>query len=289
MKRAAGQSRYHVTALDRGLAILDCFVQGPPDLMLIDIAARVGLTKATAFRLVQTLQDCGYVQQDPITKRYSLSLKVLDLQTAGLMALRFPQIAQPLLEELSVRLHESSSMCILEGPWIRYVARAAAPRIISDSLQVGSRLPANPTSMGKMLLAARGEARVRELYAHEPLVARTPRTITDLDDLLRALDEVARQGYALANEELEIGYRSISAPVFDRGGEVVAAINVSTATGRVSMAQLLDEMLPQLVETAGRISRLLGWTGPLRLPPFSTGRSGNALTDASAETATDRA
>src|SRR6187455_1296060 len=130
MKRASTeQSRYHVTALDRGLAILDCFVQGPPDLMLIDIAARVGLTKATAFRLVQTLQDCGYVQQDPITKRYSLSLKVLDLQTAGLMALRFPQVAQPLLEELSLRLHESSSMCILEGPWIRYVARAAAPRI----------------------------------------------------------------------------------------------------------------------------------------------------------------
>jgi IclR family pca regulon transcriptional regulator len=284
MKRApADQSRYHVTALDRGLAILDCFVQGPPDLMLIEIAARVGLTKATAFRLVQTLQDCGYVQQDPITKRYSLSLKVLDLQTAGLMALRFPQVAQPLLEELSLQLHESSSMCILDGPWIRYVARAAAPRIISDSLQVGSRLPANPTSMGKVLLAARGEAWVRELYAHEPLVARTPRTITNLDDLLRALDEVARQGYALANEELEIGYRSISAPVFDRGGKVVAAINVSTATGRVSMAQLLDEMLPRLVETAGRISRLLGWTGALHLPPFASGPSDHDLAGAAAE------
>jgi IclR family pca regulon transcriptional regulator len=289
MPRAtAAQSRYHVTALDRGLAILDCFVQGPPDLMLIDIAARVGLTKATAFRLVQTLQDCGYVQQDPITKRYSLSLKVLDLQTAGLMALRFPQIAQPLLEDLSLRLHESSSMCILEGPWIRYVARAVTPRIISDTLQVGSRLPANPTSMGKMLLAARGEAWVRELYAHEPLVARTPRTITDLDDLLRALDEVARQGYALANEELEIGYRSISAPVFDRTGKVIAAINVSTATGRVAISQLLDEMLPQLIETAGRISRLLGWTGPLKLPPFSAGQADRGPAGTSAEASAER-
>jgi IclR family pca regulon transcriptional regulator len=127
------------------------------------------------------------------------------------------------------------------------------------------------------------------LYAHEPLVARTPRTITSLDDLLLALDEVARQGYALANEELEIGYRSISAPVFDRSGKVVAAINVSTATGRVSMSQLLDEMLPQLVETAGRISRLLGWTGSLKLPSFSTGHPDSDLTGVSANTTTGRA
>src|SRR5215213_3982345 len=98
------ERRYHVTALERGLSILDCFVQGPPELMLIEIASRVGLNKATAFRLIQTLQNCGYVQQDPITRRYSLSLKVLDLQTAGLMALRFPQVAQPLLEDLSRRL-----------------------------------------------------------------------------------------------------------------------------------------------------------------------------------------
>ena len=120
------EQRYHVTALERGLSILDCFVQGPPELMLIEIAARLGLTKATAFRLVQTLQNCGYVQQDPITKRYSLTLKVLDLQTAGLMALKFPQVAQPLLEDLSRRLNESSSMSVLEGTWVRYVARAAA-------------------------------------------------------------------------------------------------------------------------------------------------------------------
>ena len=263
------ERRYQVTALQRGIAILDCFVLGPAELSLSELAARVSLTKATAFRLVQTLQGAGYVQQDPLTKRYSLTLKVLDLQTAGLMALRFPQVAQPLLENLSLRLNESSSMAILEGPFIRYVARAPAPRIFTDTLQVGSRLPAHASSMGKVLLAAQRPAWVRELYAHEALTARTERTITDLDTLLAALEAVARQGYAIANEELEMGYRSISAPVFDGSGSVIAAINVSTATGRVSMSQLMDEMLPLLVDTARRISRQLGCTQLPKMRPFA--------------------
>jgi IclR family pca regulon transcriptional regulator len=262
------ERRYHVTALERGLAILDCFVQGPPELMLIEIATRVGLNKATAFRLIQTLQSSGYVQQDPITKRYSLSLKVLDLQTAGLMALRFPQVAQPLLEDLSHRIHESSSMAVLEGQWIRYVARAAAPRIMTDTLQVGSRLPAHATSMGKLLLAARGEAWVRDLYRDEALTARSPRTLTSLDVLLDNLEEVSRRGYAIADEELELGHRSASAPVFDSTGTVIAAVNISTATGRVSLSQFLDTMIPELIDTARRISRLLGNNQILQMPPF---------------------
>jgi IclR family pca regulon transcriptional regulator len=263
------EQRYHVTALERGLSIMDCFVQGPPDLMLIDICSRLGLTKATAFRLVQTLQSCGYVHQDPITKRYSLTLKVLDLQTAGLMALKFPQVAQSLLEDLSRRLNESSSMSVLEGTWVRYVARAAAPRIVSDTLQVGSRLPAHATSMGKLLLAAQGATYVRELYRDQSLFARSPRTITDLDALLENLTEVSRQGYAIANEELELGHRSASAPVFDRSGRVIAAVNISTATGRVSASQLFDVMLPELIDTARRISRQLGFNGVFQMPPFA--------------------
>lgn len=262
------ERRYVVTALERGLSILDCFVQGPAELQLSEISARVGLTKATAFRLIQTLQVCGYVQQDPDSKRYSLTLKVLDLQTAGLMALKFPQLAQPLLEELSLQLNESSSMAILDGPWIRYVARAAAPRIMADTLQLGSRLPAHATSMGKLLLAAQSPDRVRELYRHEPLVQRSPNTITNIDALLRNLEEIARQGYALSNEELEIGHRSASAPVFDRNCEVIAAINISTATGRVSYSQLVEQMVPLLIDTGRRISRLLGCTQMLKMKPF---------------------
>lgn len=260
--------RYHVTALERGVSILECFVQGPAELMLIEIAGRVGLNKATTFRLIQTLQACGYVQQDPVTKRYSLSLKVLDLQTAGLMALKFPQIAQPLLEDLSRSLHESSSMAILEGPWIRYVARAAAPRIMTDTLQVGSRLPAHATSMGKVLLAAQGAHWVEALYRDQTMEMRSPQTITDVDALMRRLSEVAEQGYAISNEELEVGHRSASAPVFDRQGQVIAAINLSTATGRVSLEQLREQMLPRLIETAARISRALGCTSLLKMAPF---------------------
>ncbi len=252
------RGRYYVEALGRGLSLLDCFAAGPAQLTLAELSDRVELNKGTTFRLLRTLEEAGYVRQDPATKRYQLSLRMLDLQGASLAALEYPQAAQPYLEELHQTLGESVSMAVLEGKRIRYVARVASKRIMSVNLQVGTTLPAHATSMGKVLLATLGADRVRQLYAGDALEQLTPRTITDVEVLVEELAAVERQGYAVADEELEWGLRSAAAPVRGSRCQVVAALNVSTATSRVSREQLHANILPALLRTAATISARLG-------------------------------
>jgi IclR family pca regulon transcriptional regulator len=259
MNGELARGRYYVEALGRGLALLDCFVAGPPQLTLAQLSERVGLTKGTTFRLLRTLEEAGYVRQDPVSKRYGLSLKMLDLQDASLSALEYPQLALPYLEELNATLGESVNMAALEGTQVRYVARVAARRIMSVNLHVGSTLPAHATSMGKILLAGLGAARVRELYGEGPLDRYTPTTTTSVDALLKEVAEVERRGYAIADEELESGLRSAAAPVRAASGRVVAAVNVSTATGTVKREQLITELVPALIRTAAAISARLGY------------------------------
>jgi IclR family pca regulon transcriptional regulator len=256
---AEPRGRYYVEALGRGLALLDCFVRGPAQLTLAELSEWVGLSKGTTFRLLRTLEEAGYLRQDPLTKRYRLSLKMLDFQDASLAALEYPLVAQSYLEELNAALGESVNMAVLEGTQVRYVARVAARRIMSVNLHVGSVLPAHATSMGKVLLAALGPGRVRALYAGHPLERYTARTLASVDDLLAELAAVEARGYALADEELEPGLRSAAAPVRGPNGRVAAAVNVSTATARVSQEQLLAEFVPALLRTTDAISTRLGF------------------------------
>lgn len=249
--------RYFVEALGRGLAILDCFVTRGGKLSLGEISGSVGLNPPTTFRLLRTLEATGYVHRNPETKRYALSLKVLDLQAASLAALDFPQRIQPVVEGLNARLNESSSIAVLEGTVIRYVARVPSRRIMSINLQLGSTLPAYATSMGKVLLAARDPEEVRALYAHEPLTAFTPGTITSIEALLTHLAIVREQGFAVSNEELELGLRSAAAPIRGASGTVLAAMNVSTSAARISLDRLLTEVVPQLLQAATAASQLL--------------------------------
>jgi IclR family pca regulon transcriptional regulator len=262
-----GRGPYYVEALGRGLGLLDCFVAGPAQLTLAELSERVGLTKGTTFRLLRTLEEAGYVRQDPLTKRYLLSLKMLDLQDASLTALEYPQVALPYLEELNLALGESVNMAVLDGTNVRYVARVASKRIMSVNLHVGSLLPAHATSMGKVLLAALGHDRVRELYAAQPLEPFTHRTIDSIGRLLEELDAVAARGYAVADEELELGLRSAAAPVRVANGRVVAAVNVSTATARISRERLVDELVPALLTTVAALSARLGWRGRVAPEP----------------------
>jgi IclR family pca regulon transcriptional regulator len=252
--------RYFVEALGRGLALLDCFIQGPPRLSLGEMSDAVGVNRGTTFRLLRTLQEMGYVYQDAVTKQYSLTLKMLDLQEASLAACEFPIVARPHLEQLSEIVHESASMGILDGTRVRYVVRVASKSILSVNLHVGSLLPAHATSMGKVLLAGLDPKQVRILYStNQPLQAYTSRTIRTRSQLIKELASVAQAGYALNDEELEEGLRSAAAPVRGSRGSVVAAINVSTATARISHEKLLREIVPQLVRSARAISRALGY------------------------------
>jgi IclR family pca regulon transcriptional regulator len=272
VSRPPARGPYYVEALGRGLALLDCFVDGPAQLTLADLSERVGLTKGTTFRLLRTLEEAGYVRQDPLTKRYLLSLKMLDLQDASLTALEYPQAAQPYLEELNLALGESVNMAVLDGTSVRYVARVASKRIMSVNLHVGSVLPAHATSMGKVLLGALGPSRVRELYAGRTLEPYTPRTITSLERLVEELALVAERGYAIADEELEPGLRSAAAPVRVASGRVVAAVNVSTATARVTCERLRDELVPPLLRTAEAVSARLGLRGRASVAAGRTAR-----------------
>lgn len=208
-----------------------------PGRTLADVARATGLTRAAARRFLLTLHELGYVRSDG--RRFSLTPRVLELGYAYLSALSLPEIALPHLEALVAEVHESSSVSVLDGPDVVYVARVPTTRIMRLAINVGTRLPARPTSMGRVLLA------------HDPP--------EDLEaDLRPVLERVRRQGWALVDQELEPGLRSVAAPIRDRSGTVVAAVNVSTQASRTTLEAVRRTLLPPLLRTAGAIGRELG-------------------------------
>jgi len=260
---------YIVQSLARGLQVLRCFTPAKPRLSLQEIADQLGIPKGSAFRMVATLEALGYLKQDPETKRYRVDIGVLELGFTCLSGLGYPDVALPHLERLAHETQDSASMAVLKGLDIVYIARASIQRVMSINLSVGSRLPAYCTSMGKVLLAYLDEQALddyfRQLGKPEKL---TPYTVTDPDQLRRHLAEIRRHGYAINDQELELGLRSAAAPVRDARGEVVAAINVSTVAARVSLAELHQEIVPKLLRCADTISAQLGYRrNGLQLPP----------------------
>jgi IclR family transcriptional regulator, pca regulon regulatory protein len=243
-----------VQSLERGLAVIRSFDADHPELTLSEVASRTGLTRATARRLLLTLAELGYVSTNG--RRFSLTPRVLDVGYAYLSSLNVQQIAQPYLEALSERVHESVSVTVLDGTDIVYVARVPTKRIMTISLGLGSRLPAYCTSMGRVLLAELatddlGDALPARLQCH------TEHTITSLADLAVALKQVRAQGWALVDQELEIGLRSVAAPLRDGSGRALAAMNISTHVARTPIEQIHDQLVPDLVATAGQISEAL--------------------------------
>lgn len=243
-----------VQSLERGLAVIRSFDAEHPQLTLSEVAARTGLTRATARRLLLTLGELGYVSADG--RRFSLTPRVLDIGYAYLSSLNVQQIAQPYLEALSERVHESVSVTVLDGADIVYVARVPTKRIMAISLGLGSRLPAYCTSMGRVLLAELapddlGDALPDRLERH------TENTVTSAADLAVVLKQVRAQGWALVDQELEMGLRSVAAPLRDSSGRAVAAMNISTQVARTPVEQLHHDLVPELVATAAHISEAL--------------------------------
>lgn len=248
----------YVQSLERGLAVIQAFSRDRPSMTLAEVAREAGLTRATARRLLFTLQHLGYARFDG--KRFALTPKVLDIGYAYLSSLDLASIAQAEMESLVERTHESCSAAVLDGTEIVYVVRVPTTRIMTISLGLGSRLPAHATSMGRVLLADLPEA---QLAAHldgdvqGSLPALTHRTITDLGALRTELDRVRRQGWAIVDQELEDGVRSVAAPLRDARGRTVAAVNVSGHAGRVTLSTMRDRFLPELLATTERINERL--------------------------------
>lgn len=250
-----GPERDYVQSLSRGLTVLQAFNADRPAMTLADMSRATGLTRATARRLLLTLVALGYVCTDGRT--FELTPRVLDLGFAYVSSLQLPDIAQPFMEALSSRVHESVSASVLDGAEIVYVARVNTQRIMGISLAIGSRLPAAWTSMGRVLLAGLSDAQLDEFLEHLVITRLTSQSITDLDSLRTELHAVRAQGYALIDQELEEGIRSVAAPLRDRRGRTLAAVNVGTHAARVTLKELRGVILPDLLTTARSIETQL--------------------------------
>lgn len=223
-----GPGDQFVQSLARGLEVIVAFDADHPEMTLAQVAQRTGYSRATARRFLHTLVELGYMRTDG--KSFALTPQVLGLGTAYLSGLGLPQIAQPHLEALSARVGESTSVAVLDGTDIVYVARVATRRIMSVGIAVGTRFPAYATSMGRVLLAALDDAALDAVLERTDLRPLTPRTIHQPAELRRELERVRAQGWALVDQELERGLTSMAAPILDGRGTAVAALNVSAAT-----------------------------------------------------------
>ena len=219
------------------------------------VAAASGLTRAGARRILLTLQTLGYVESDG--KHFALTPRILDLGFAYLSSLPLWNLAEPVMEALVEQVKESCSAAVLDGHEIVYVLRVPTHKIMSINLGIGSRLPAFCTSMGRTLLAELDEAALDALLAADPPVARTARTIVDPAALKAQLATVRRQGWCLVDQELEEGLVSLAAPIRDRSGRAIAALNISGQAARTPPAQMQREFLPRLLDAAARISQML--------------------------------
>lgn len=252
-------SRYFVNSIAKAFQVLEAFSQGNDRLTLTELSERSLRNKATVRRIALTLRDLGYLRQDG-ARRFSLTPKVLDLGARFLQTISLPDVAEPYLTELAGRTHESANLAIRDGAEVLYILRiAAAKRILALNLQVGSRLPVHATSLGKALLLGSSRQQLVEILGDPPWSQFTGSTRTDPDRLLADLEEARTLGCALADGELEAGLRSISAPVRDASGGIVAAINISTHSLRVPLDQLLGPMREDLLQTAASVSQALGY------------------------------
>lgn len=262
--RGFEQSRDYVQSLARGLLVLRAFDAGHPTLSLAGIAARTGLSRAAARRLVLTLEHLGYLR--PVGRDYALSPRVLEFGFGCLAALKLTDLVQPLIEQLAQRLNHSCSLAVLDGPSIVYVLRVPVRRVMTVALGVGARLPAYAASMGRVLLAGLDDAALDAWLADCRPERHTPHTVTDARRLKHIVREARRQGYAYVEQELELGLCSLAVPVHDRDGRVVAALNASMPYHPGVADHALREVLPELGATAREIERCLPANS---LPPVS--------------------
>jgi IclR family pca regulon transcriptional regulator len=248
----------YVQSFARGLEVIRSFSAAAPEQTLSEVAARSGLSRAGARRILLTLQALGYVRSEG--KLFSLTPRILDLGFAYLSSMPIWNLAEPVMQGLVTQVRESCSAAVLEGDDIVYVLRVSTQKIMSISLGVGSRLPAYCTSMGRMLLSALPEAELLARLASADLAPRTRHTVTDPVELAEKIRVVRQRGWSLVDQELEEGVVSMAAPIINRVGQTVAAVNISGQANRTSATTMQDTMLAPLLAAAQSVSAMLGHT-----------------------------
>jgi IclR family pca regulon transcriptional regulator len=244
-------TRDHVGSLERGLAVMEILARHPSGMTLTDMAEEAGLTRAGARRFLLTLTATGYATQSG--RLFCLSPRLLTVARTWLGGASLWTFAAPIMREVASQFDEACNAAVLSGEDVVYVARIPGRRILSVSLDVGTRLPAHCTSMGRVLLAGLGADELKSFLADAGIERRTPKTIINRAALGKAIDAARADGFAIVDEELELGLRSIAVPICDRGGHVVAAINVSTQSARFSVEAMEREILPALRKAKQRV------------------------------------
>lgn len=241
--------------LAKGLMVIETFTADRPRQSIAEVSTASGLDRATARRCLLTLSHQGYADYDG--KYFTLTPRILRLGTACLATMPLPQLVQPILDRLSDTLGESSSVSILDGDDIVYIARAAQRKVMSIALMPGSRLPAFCTSMGRVMLAALPESAAQAALEAAPRAARTRFTKTDVPDLIAELEQVRRHGYALIDQEVEIGLRSIAVPLLNARKQVVAALNIGVPATQQQLDDLAQLYLAPLRQVQQELQGML--------------------------------
>lgn len=249
------ERRDFVASLESGLAVIEAFDAQHTRLTLTEVAERTSLTRAAARRYLLTLTKLGYADYDG--KYFSLDLRVLRLGYGLLSGAPLPRKAQPVLDTVGWQTDEVTSVAVLDENAVVFVARSQSRRVFSPTVGVGTRLPAYCSSAGRALLSHRSDAEVLLLLGHSPLIQFTPHTRTTPRAVLEAVHEARVQGYAISDEEYEIGLRSIAVPVPNSHGRVDVAMTASVQSGRMTREQMVVHLLPHLLEGAKSLSALL--------------------------------
>jgi IclR family pca regulon transcriptional regulator len=241
-----------IEAIARGLDVIRAFGPGQPMMSLAAVANASHLPRPTARRILKTLEELGYVR--PVEGGYELTPRVLDLGMSYVLSRGLWEVARPHMEALVARTRESSSIAQLDGSDIVYVARVAVPKIVTLAVVIGTRFPAMQTSLGKVLLAALPSAEVDRVLAEPSRSGIVPRWQPDASERAAALREVRARGWALTDEQLAPGIRSVAVPLRDGDGRVIAALNVNSHAAETPLEVLTGQHLPLLLQTAGAIS-----------------------------------
>ncbi|TDS79332.1 IclR family transcriptional regulator C-terminal domain-containing protein [Comamonas sp. JUb58] len=247
----------YVQSFARGLEVIRSFGAAAPRQTLTEVAEATGMTRAGARRILLTLQTLGYVRVEG--RLFALTPRILDLGFAYLSSMPVWNLAQPVMDALVEQTHESCSIAVLDGQDVVYVLRVHTHKIMSTNLGMGSRLPSFWTSLGRVLLAELPEQELQPLLDGRDRTMFTRFTIQDDAQLLTELAQVRAEGWCLLNQELEEGLTSVAAPIRNASGQVVAAMNISGQANRTTPEIMQGELLPQLLQAAGRVSGLLGY------------------------------
>ena len=245
-----------MTSLARGLLVIQSFSPQTPQMTISQLSVKTGLSRAAVRRCLYTLSKLGFAGIED-GSRYALRPRMLTLSNTYSMSNSLSTAAQPILERMSANLHESFSVATLDGDEIVYIARSTVSRVMSDDLHIGSRLPAYCTSMGRVLLAYLPAEQLDQYLDRVELIAHTARTVSSIEKLRTALRNVRRHGYALVDQEYEVGLRSLAVPVYSPTGRVVATINLSGSAPRISVYEMQTRFLPHLRTAAAELGAFL--------------------------------